>query len=440
MLRLILVLGMVVVGVAYAVRHPFYALLFYLWNAYFRPEYWVWDNSLISVLHISYVAAVLVVGSTLLRRDAVPQGVPFGSGFALVVVFTAQALLSTLASDYREYAWPYLIEFVKVVVIVGFIVALVDDLAKLRALLLVIAFSMGFEGAKQGWAELVRHPGSINDNPIPYLGDNNGVAVGMLMLAPLLVALASTTMSAWERTLHRFVLFGVLYRGITTYSRGGFLSCLALACVYWLRSHHKVRALLALCLASALALPLLPDAFWERMHTILTFEQTGEESAVGRLHFWRVAAAMANDRPLTGVGFNAYNAAYDRYDWLRGAFGYGRSVHSTWFGVLAETGYVGFSLYVAVFLHALWNCQRVRRLRSISDTHAELAAYAIAIEISLVVYFVGGTFLPLQYSEMAWHFVGLSVVVVNIARRLLAAQHEVDALDSIDTAEAVPMT
>ena len=29
-------------GTFYALISPFYALLFYLWNAYFRPEEWIW--------------------------------------------------------------------------------------------------------------------------------------------------------------------------------------------------------------------------------------------------------------------------------------------------------------------------------------------------------------------------------------------------------------
>src|SRR5579871_590881 len=41
MLRLIFVFAIIAVGTVYLTQGPFYALLFYLWNAYFRPEYWV---------------------------------------------------------------------------------------------------------------------------------------------------------------------------------------------------------------------------------------------------------------------------------------------------------------------------------------------------------------------------------------------------------------
>jgi hypothetical protein len=74
---------------------------------------------------------------------------------------------------------------------------LIDDFVKFRAVLLVMALSLGLEGAKQGWFYLLTSPGGPNTNPIPFLGDNNGVAVGMLMLVPIFTLLAQTTPGKW---------------------------------------------------------------------------------------------------------------------------------------------------------------------------------------------------------------------------------------------------
>jgi hypothetical protein len=65
-------------------------------------------------------------------------------------------------------------------------VVLADDVKKFRLVLLTISVSLGFEATKQGWAELLIRPGAPNMNTLPLLGDNNGVAVGILMLVPLL--------------------------------------------------------------------------------------------------------------------------------------------------------------------------------------------------------------------------------------------------------------
>ena len=68
---------------------------------------------------------------------------------------------------------------------------------------------------------------------------------------------------------------------------------------------------------------------------------------------------MAAQNPVFGVGLNAFNKAYDDYDFLKGGYGKGRSVHSSWFGMLAELGYVGFTLYVSILILAVVTCHRV---------------------------------------------------------------------------------
>lgn len=424
MLRLIFVGAIAVAGLYLALQHPYYALLLYLWNAYFRPESWVWDPELVLRLRLSYVFAVVVIGMCVLRGRAFSTRPLLTGHMALVGLFAMHGLASALLSPHSAYALPYWIEFAKVAVITSLIVGLVDDLPKLRTALLVVAYSMGFEGAKQGWAELVRRPGQPNSNPIPFLGDNNGVAVGMFMLVPIFAALARSSGSSRERNLHRFFMFGVLYRGLTTYSRGGFLSCLALALVWLSRSPRKVRDLLVMLTASALILPVLPTEFWDRMNTIMTYEESEEDSALSRLYFWELAVAMARSRPALGVGFNSFNAAFDDYDTTSGAYGSSRSVHSSWFGVLAELGFVGLALYSTIFALAVRNCWLARRVDRVSAAPGALGALASALEASLVVYFVGGTFLPHQYNEMAWHCVGFSVVLLGLARQL-AARHAV---------------
>jgi probable O-glycosylation ligase (exosortase A-associated) len=234
------------------------------------------------------------------------------------------------------------------------------------------------------------------------------------MLVPLFAALAETTDRLWPRRLYRFLLVGVLYRAITTYSRAGFLGATALASLWGLRSPHKLRALTGMALIAAIIAPVLPGAFWDRMGTISNATEVGDVSALGRLHFWDVARAMADAHPVVGVGFNAYNAAYDDYDFSRGQYGSARSVHSAWFGVLAELGYVGLALYLAIVLLALRNCWQTSRSQG-SESLKELKLYSTSLAVSLAVFAVGASFGPSQYSEMAWHCIGLTVAIRRLA-------------------------
>ena len=143
----------------------------------------------------------------------------------------------------------------------------------------------------------------------------------MLMLVPICALLAQTTQRKWEQFFYWFLLVGILYRALSTYSRGGFLACMAMGVTYWLRSRQKLRMLLGMGLVIAVVLPVLPDAFWTRMQTIQTYEEDKDASALGRLHFWAVASEMAKANPLLGVGYMGYNLSYDDYDFSQGQYG-----------------------------------------------------------------------------------------------------------------------
>jgi hypothetical protein len=97
----------------------------------------------------------------------------------------------------------------------------------------------------------------------------------------------------------------------------------------------------------------------ERMGTITKYEEVGEGSALGRLHFWRIAFIMTADNPL-GVGLRNYDHAYDDYDDSGGAFGRGRSVHNSHLQVMTEEGYAGFLIWLTMFGYALIACVRIR--------------------------------------------------------------------------------
>ena len=305
------------------------------------------------------------------------------------------------------------------------------DLKKLRLVFLAICLSLAFESAKQGWAQLVLNPGATNTNTVSFMGDNNGVAVGMLMLVPMLIALARTASRRWERWGHYFLTVGIVYRAISTYSRGGFLALAALGLMYTLRSPYRVRALVAGALVAVLTLSVMPDEFWDRMSTITVEE--GEErdvSASSRIHFWRVALLMAQDQPLTGIGLNAYTEAYSNYDTTGGAYGLSRSVHSAWMGILSELGYPGFVLFVTAIGLAFAASQRARRLAKKGLVPEELGHYGTAIEAALVAFSVGGAFVIFQYVELLWHVIGLSMVVHYFTQKELAAKETAAAREA----------
>jgi probable O-glycosylation ligase (exosortase A-associated) len=408
-LRTIVVIVALITGSSFALGSALYAAAFYLWIAYFRPETWAW-SSVFTTLNLSYIAGVFLVIRTLVSRTPLRLSVHT----VLMLLFLGLSLLSTsfaLSSAHSLDQWQ---AFAKTIVVAYLLTVIIRTEADLRFILLVITFSLGFEAVKQGWGQLILNPGEKNHNSIPFLGDNNLVAVGMAMLIPVVSALAANSTGWWRRAL-QFVNVGVIYRGLSTYSRGGFLSIGVIASLWCWRSERKLRTVIAGLIVAALLLPAMPPEFWSRMSTITASADDRDDSQTGRIHFWWVAVAMANDRPWTGVGHAGYELAYNKYDFSGGRYGPDRAVHSAWFGVLAEIGYPGLALFVTIVLFSLVTCARVRRMARRGEIPESLGRYGTALESSLLAFTVGGSFVSFQYSEMLWHFFALTIALERVA-------------------------
>jgi putative inorganic carbon (hco3(-)) transporter len=415
MLRTVFVVIALTAAWSFALQSPIYAACMYLWIAYFRPESWAWSDIFMS-LNLSYLAGIYLVIRTFLG------GVPIklDARSWLLIAFLIHSLIATSLGLNSAVSFTFWWDFAKVMIVGLLLLNIIRTAADLRLVLIVIALSLGFEAGKQGWAQLVLNPGARNDNAVPFLGDNNLVAVGMAMLLPVVGALAATSTGLWKRGF-QFLSIGVLYRAISTYSRGGFLSIGVVGATWFWRSPNKLRSLAAVVLVAALVLPVLPPAFWERMSTITASSDERDDSAASRLHFWQVAIAMANDRPFIGVGHRGYERAYNQYDWTDGQYKTNRAVHSAWFGVLGDLGYPGLILFVLIVVTSLLSCRRVRLAARRGEVPDELGRYAIAFETAIVAFMIGGSFVSFQYCEMLWHYFALTIALERVAMHEMAA-------------------
>lgn len=420
MLRSLLVLVGCLVGLYYAVKGPFNALLFYLWIAHFRPLSWAWATWW-HAIPLSVISASLVIGLTLLKHRRYPLSAQLG----LMALFCLWAAISTMNSLAYDVSIESYVNFLKVVLIAYLLAILPDDLRKFRLALLVICVSLGAEPAKQGLLGLILYPGGQNVNKVPNLGDNNGVGLAMTMLFCLILGLFKTSTWKWERVFLALLGLGVLYRAISTYSRGAFLTLAVLAVMLWVQEKFKIRNAVLVGLAVLMIGVFMPARFTERMSTItqvLTDQGVQEGSARSRLHLWHTALIMANDRPLTGVGFDAYTDMYQRYDPSGGVFGERKAAHGTLPGVLADTGYPGAILYASIMVGALLSMVRARRWAPLLEGGHQIHEFSRALQNAVISFMVGGAFLSYMYYEFVWHVFGLCAALALITRNMVMEQ------------------
>ena len=407
MLRVSFVLSILFALTAYALRGPMEALVLYLWLAYFRPETWTW-TPVFRWMNLSLLAGLYLLA----RVSLSPTRFRFDMRVTLLFGFLAVCIISTALSPY-PIAFIMMSDVAKAFVVAYMIALVTTSTDRFRLAFMTIGLSVGFEQSKQGWVRLLTAPGSRNDNWMAIFGDNNGVAGGMIMLIPILMVLARTAKFKYERWLYWFIAVGVLYRGLSTYSRGGFLAAIAMALVFIWRSPKRVPAFAGFAVVAMLISGALPQEYWDRMNSVTgqETEDGGREfdkSASGRLFFWGIAMRMANAN-VFGTGPGAFTAAYNAYDTTDGWYGRSRAVHSAWFGAIAELGYPGLVFLVLNILIAWFTTARTQRLAARGQIPKDLGIYASGLEATLIAYCVAATFLNFHFLEMFWHMVAFTI-------------------------------
>src|SRR5262249_38828918 len=140
MLRTTLLLFGLATGVYYSLQGPFYGLLFYIGNAYFRPEEWIWGD-FVGSLRLSFVIGFYVVITSLFSQNRFV----WNGRVALLWLFLCLSVLSAVLSEHFDWSWPWLKDFVKVIVITYLLVVLTTDFAKFRLVILIIVLALGVQ-------------------------------------------------------------------------------------------------------------------------------------------------------------------------------------------------------------------------------------------------------------------------------------------------------
>jgi O-antigen ligase len=146
-----------------------------------------------------------------------------------------------------------------------------------------------------------------------------------------------------------------------------------------------------------------------------------EGSAEQRYEIWKVAMAIIRDHPLAGVGLGAYSNVHEQY--ARGG-GFSqiaagkRDTHSTYLNVMAETGIVGFMLFMAIFGVAMVRADRVRR--RIRERFPRYSQQLLFLNLGLLGYLLAGIFGSFSGLSFPYIYVALLVAMTSLAEGSLA--------------------
>jgi len=386
---------------------PFYGLLVYSWLAFMRPQDMAWGASRGLPLSL-WVATALGIGLVLSvgrERFLTPR-----LQTVLLILLAGWISLSTVLAVMPEMAWDIYGNYWKAILMAVLATGLVSDRRRLRLLLLMIVFSIGFLGAKRGLFGLLRGGVRFDDGPGGFMSDNNSFALALNMILPLLVGLALVEKQKAVRIAAAAVAALCLLSILFTFSRGGFLTLVVVGGLLIWRSERRilVAGLLALGLAGFLLFTSdqMTRDYAQRAESIQDYQEDG--SAQGRINAWRTSWRVFLDYPWTGVGPNNLEAVFSRYSPGEDRF---RVAHNAYFQLLAECGLPALLLFLGAIGVTWWRLQRLRGRTALPWVEVQARMF----QISIAGYLVGSLFLNTAYSELIYYLIGLSVGLEVVA-------------------------
>lgn len=309
----------------------FAAMLAYVCLVLVRPQdYPQWEDALAAVpmqpAALAVAAGFWLVSSR--KTFDAPQ-------FPLMFVFLVVMLVSQVTSGWAGGMVLVVQNFLPVVAAFMLMVAALDSRERLRTMMAVMTLCTavlalhGIEQAKLGvgWTGVPLSQGTR----IQYVGlfnDPNDLGMLFVMCLPMAMYLRRQGGVLGLRRLFWTVVAGVLLYGVyLTDSRGTMLAVVVVLGVYVWQRWGLVAAGTLGAAALAMMMVLLPSRIQEL--------DASEESAMGRIDAWYAGIEMFMDSPLFGVGvggFTDHNVL---------------TAHNSFVLVLAETGAIGFTVWIA---------------------------------------------------------------------------------------------
>jgi len=409
-----IVLALIIFGtIPFILTNPYVGLLVWSWIGYMNPHRLTYGFAY-SFPWVMLIAIVTLVSLAISKES---KKIPWSTVSVLLALFLLWTGFTTYFAVMQDSAWDKWQQLAKTLVMVFVTLMLVNTRKRMDWLVWVIAVSLGFYGIKGGLFTMLGGGASHVLGPAgSFIGENNSIALALCMTLPFMRYLQLHSARKWVRVGLgvSMLLTGIAVLG--TYSRGGLIALVVVAGALVLKSRGRVAIVATMLMVGLIAWHFMPPQWTERMDTLQHATET--DSAETRIQSWEFSANVALHRPLLGGGFNIYES---RPMWQR----YGpegakpRAVHSIYFRILGEQGFVGLALFLGLLVASWRNCSRVRkRTRQIGDMKWAFDL-ASMLQVSLVAFAAAGAFLPMSYFDLSYQLMALSALLVVCCTREL---------------------
>ena len=409
---------------------PWLGILVWTWLGFMNPHRLAWGFS--TTLPFAMIVAVTTMLAMLMSRE--DKKLVWTREIGLMMVFLAWMFITTLNAMYPELAWEQLSKVAKIFLMIFVAAILINNAERLKALVMVIALSIGFYGVKggiftatTGGGYAVRGPGGT------FIDGNNEIGLALAMTIPLLYYFSRHAKPMYLRPGFLAATGLTAIAALGTQSRGALLGMGAMTAFLWLKSRSKFTTAIVIAVALFIALPLMPEEWYTRMSTIQSYDQ--DASALGRINAWTMAFNLALHQ-ITGGGFECFQEA--TFLIYAPDPSNVHDSHSIFFQVMGHHGFIGFAMFLLLICFTWFTASSVIRVAKRDTATIWLRDLMAMVQVSLVAYLTAGAFLGLAYFD---YFYNLSLIVA-VARVIVirSAAGAPESASGQTGAGVVPMT
>lgn len=423
-MRDILVALLILGSIPFIIRRPYIGVLVWSWIGYMNPHRLAYGFAV--NFPFAAVIGVVTVISMVFSKDI--KWFPKHPTNIVLILFIIWMGISCTQALYPEFAWDSYKRVIKIQMMVFITMMLLQSRERIHQLIWVIAVSIGYFGIKGGlFTILTKGEFMVLGPEGGFFEGNTEIGLVILVILPLFYYLHQTTSNFWIRAGLVIGMVLMAIAAIGTHSRGALVAAAGLLGFFWLKSNTKmITGLTGIILATALY-SFMPPSWHEKMLTIVNYQQ--DPSAMGRINAWWTAFRISNDR-LFGGGFEFWSPetfliyAPNPLDF--------HDAHSIYFEVLGEHGYIGLALYLLYGLLAFLTASKIIKQTQDIEYFAWANLLARMIQVSLIAYATGGSFLGLAYADIGYQLVAILVLLQYIVNQGVPDQ-QVDTESQIES-------
>ena len=344
-------------------------------------------------------------------------------GFLVLI----SVLFTPIATE-PDYAVTMLTEvFLKVVAIFILMANLIDTRERLRVMLMLVVVCgtynayIAIQNYAAGKFESISTIGAprVEGAVGGMFANANDFAAALNMVLPLAIVLALTS-----RGLARLLYFACVallaVAVVVSFSRGGFLTLIAMGgfMLWKIGRHNRATTILAALLLFGAFSLAMPNAYGDRLFTILNTEQDATGSAQERQGLMLHAIVIAIRHPITGIGIGNIGAYMDKV------------THNSYIEIAAELGMPGLIAYLMFIFAPMKSLKRIAKKTEDYRRPADREIYllSIGIQATIIGYIVCSFFASYQYFWYLYYPVAYAIAIRRLAGSEVPVEGEQQAV------------